>query len=47
MTRHNRTIRRYLTALFIALGVTAAGAGIAAAGDGPGMFHDNPGMYHN
>jgi hypothetical protein len=46
MTRHNRTIRRYLTALLIALGVTAAGAGVAAA-TGDVMPHNNPGTCLN
>ena len=49
MTRTNRTVRRFLAALFIALGVTAAGAGIAAAGDDPGMTYNgtDPGMTHH
>jgi hypothetical protein len=47
MTRTNRIICRFLVALFIALGVTAAGAGIASAGDDPGMTHDSVDMTHN
>lgn len=47
MTRTNRTIRRFLAALVIALGVTAAGAGIAAAGDDPGMTHNSVDMTLN
>jgi hypothetical protein len=43
----NRTIRRFLAALFIALGVTAAGAGIAAADDSVGMTHNGVDMTHN
>jgi hypothetical protein len=39
-------MKRFVAALFVALGLFAAGVGIASA-EPPPMTHDSPGMTHD